>query len=151
MKAFRREFTTGYLDPKDQLGNISPAQSAQVVAILSAGTFFGALMAAPLGDRLGRRLSLIIAVAIFALGVLLQTIAMALPVLVSGRYVCSSLALTTSHMLTLFIDFLLGSVSALYLSLFLFINQRWLRNGFEEPLCALTSSQSLLAFFLPLE
>jgi MFS family permease len=87
MKAFRKEFTTGYIDPKDQLENISPAQSAQVVAILSAGTFFGALMAAPLGDKLGRRISLIIAVAIFALGVLLQTIAMALPVLVSGRYV----------------------------------------------------------------
>ncbi|EPE24459.1 MFS general substrate transporter [Glarea lozoyensis ATCC 20868] len=86
MKAFRKEFTTGYLDPNDKMGNISPAQSAQVVAILSAGTFFGALLAAPLGDKLGRRISLIIAVAIFSLGVLLQTVAMALPVLVSGRF-----------------------------------------------------------------
>ena len=85
MKAFRKQFTTGYIDSKDGLSNITPAESALVVAILSAGTFFGALMAAPSGDKLGRRLSLIIAVAIFALGVLLQTIAMALPILVSGR------------------------------------------------------------------
>lgn len=86
MSAFRKQFNTGYLDPKDKELNVSPAQSAQIVAILSAGTFFGALMAAPLGDRLGRRLSLIIAVAIFSFGVLLQTIAMAIPLLISGRY-----------------------------------------------------------------
>ncbi|KAH6669344.1 MFS sugar transporter-like protein [Halenospora varia] len=86
MSAFRKQFNTGYLDPKDKELNVSPAQSAQIVAILSAGTFFGALMAAPLGDRLGRRLSLIIAVAIFSFGVLLQTIAMAIPLLISGRF-----------------------------------------------------------------
>lgn len=87
MKSFRQQFTTGYMDPKDNMMNVSPAESARVVAILSAGTFFGALLAAPGGDKLGRRLSLIIAVAIFAFGVLLQTVAMALPLLVSGRYV----------------------------------------------------------------
>ncbi|KAF4624385.1 hypothetical protein G7Y89_g13786 [Cudoniella acicularis] len=86
MTAFREQFTTGYLDPKDHAVNVSPAQSSLIVAILSAGTFFGALMAAPLGDKLGRRLSLIIAVGIFAFGVLLQTIAMAIPLLVSGRF-----------------------------------------------------------------
>lgn len=86
MKAFRKQFSTGYIDPKDDLGQFTAAELALVVAILSAGTFFGALMAAPSGDQLGRRISLIIAVAIFALGVLLQTVAMALPILVAGRY-----------------------------------------------------------------
>lgn len=85
MKAFRKQFSTGYIDPADSKLNISPSQSSQIVAILSAGTFFGALFAAPLGDRLGRRISLIIAVATFAFGVLLQTIAMAIPLLIAGR------------------------------------------------------------------
>jgi predicted MFS family arabinose efflux permease len=85
MTAFREQFSTGYIDPKDSRPNVSPAQSSQIVSILSAGTFFGALLAAPLGDKLGRRLSLIIAVAIFSFGVLLQTLAMHIPILISGR------------------------------------------------------------------
>lgn len=86
MTAFREQFSTGYTDPKDHRPNVSPAQSSQIVSILSAGTFFGALLAAPLGDRLGRRVSLIIAVAIFSFGVLLQTLAMHIPILISGRF-----------------------------------------------------------------
>jgi MFS family permease len=85
MTAFRNQFSTGYLDPKDGRPNVSPAQSSQIVAILSAGTFFGALLAAPLGDRLGRRTPLIIAVGIFSFGVLLQTLAMHIPALIGGR------------------------------------------------------------------
>jgi MFS family permease len=85
MKAFRKQFSTGYIDPKDHEYNVSPGQSATIVAILSAGTFFGALLAAPLGDKLGRRISLIIAVGVFAFGVLLQTISLGIPLLISGR------------------------------------------------------------------
>ncbi|KAI6707992.1 hypothetical protein PZA11_004284 [Diplocarpon coronariae] len=86
MRAFRDQFSTGYIDPHDDSKNVSPAQSSLIVAILSAGTFFGALLAAPMGDRLGRRISLIIAVAIFSLGVLLQTVAMTITLLVLGRF-----------------------------------------------------------------
>ncbi|KAH7319246.1 MFS sugar transporter-like protein [Rhexocercosporidium sp. MPI-PUGE-AT-0058] len=86
MNAFREQFSTGYIDTHDGLPNVSPAQSSIIVAILSAGTFFGALLAAPMGDRIGRRISLIIAVAIFSFGVLLQTIAMAITLLVLGRF-----------------------------------------------------------------
>ena len=85
MHAFRSQFSTGYIDVKDRQPNISPAQSSQVVSILSAGTFCGSLMAAPIGDKLGRRTSLLIAVGIFAFGVLLQTCAMDLPLLMAGR------------------------------------------------------------------
>lgn len=85
MRAFRDQFSTGH---RDQNGNldITPSQSALVVAILSAGTACGALLAAPLGDKLGRRMSLIISVMIFCCGVLLQTCAMRLPLLIAGRY-----------------------------------------------------------------
>jgi predicted MFS family arabinose efflux permease len=85
MNAFRKQFSTGYHDTDNQL-NISPAQSSQIVSILSVGTFFGALLAAPLGDKLGRRIPLIIAVGVFSFGVVLQTCAMHIPLLISGRY-----------------------------------------------------------------
>jgi predicted MFS family arabinose efflux permease len=85
MTAFRDQFSTGYIDRQDGKPNVSPAQSSQIVSILSAGTFFGALLAAPLGDKLGRRVSLIIAVAIFSFGVLIQTLSMHIPILICGR------------------------------------------------------------------
>ena len=84
MKAFRKQFSEGYIDDLGVL-TISPSKSSQIVAILSAGTFFGALFAAPFGDRLGRRISLIISVVIFSFGVLLQTCAMHVPILIAGR------------------------------------------------------------------
>jgi len=43
-----------------------------VVSILSAGTFFGAIIAFPLGDKLGRKYGLVAANVIFCLGVGLQ-------------------------------------------------------------------------------
>ncbi|TGO30646.1 hypothetical protein BPAE_0004g01040 [Botrytis paeoniae] len=86
MHAFREQFSTGYLDPSDKELSISPSQSAQIVAILSAGTFFGALLAAPMGDQIGRRISLIISVGIFCIGVALQTAAMQIPMLIAGRF-----------------------------------------------------------------
>ena len=42
------------------------------VSILSAGTFFGALLAFPMGDRVGRKWGLVAACAVFSLGVGLQ-------------------------------------------------------------------------------
>jgi predicted MFS family arabinose efflux permease len=85
MRAFRTQFSTGYIDIKDHQLNISPAQSSQVVSILSAGTFCGSIVAAPIGDKLGRRTSLLVAVGVFAFGVLLQTCATRLPLLMAGR------------------------------------------------------------------
>ncbi|PQE21772.1 glucose transporter rco-3 protein [Rutstroemia sp. NJR-2017a WRK4] len=86
MHAFRKQFSTGYIDPTDHEPSVSPGQSSQIVAMLSAGTFFGALFAAPLGDNLGRRISLIVAVAIFCFGAALQTAAMHIPMLIAGRF-----------------------------------------------------------------
>lgn len=84
MTSFRLTFTTGYSD-SDGPG-ISPSQSGQIVSILSAGTFFGALGAAPFADQIGRRLSLILAVGVFTFGVILQVVSSAIPLFLAGRY-----------------------------------------------------------------
>ncbi|KAK3044717.1 hypothetical protein LTS18_000543, partial [Coniosporium uncinatum] len=76
---WRRLFSTGYINPKDGIRDVTPQQSAEIVSILSAGTFFGALTAAPTGDFFGRRYGLIVSVAVFTLGVILQTAATAIP------------------------------------------------------------------------
>ncbi|TKA72987.1 hypothetical protein B0A49_03064 [Cryomyces minteri] len=68
-------------------GEITPAQDSLIVSILSAGTFFGALCAAPTADLLGRRLGLMASAAIvFNLGVILQTAATAQPMFIAGRF-----------------------------------------------------------------
>jgi SP family sugar:H+ symporter-like MFS transporter len=83
MTSFKDTFSTGYLDR----GNLAltPSQSGQIVSILSAGTFFGALGAAPFADQIGRRLSLILAVGVFTFGVILQVVASAIPLFLAGR------------------------------------------------------------------
>jgi sugar porter (SP) family MFS transporter len=69
--------TFGLYDPtQPDLGvnghYLPPQHKSLVVSILSAGTFFGALIAFPLGDLLGRKYGLIAACVIFCLGVGLQ-------------------------------------------------------------------------------
>ncbi|CAN9360427.1 unnamed protein product [Alternaria alternata] len=67
--------------------SITAAQDSLIVSILSAGTFFGALTAAPFGDLLGRRLGLMVSAgAVFNLGVILQTAATAQPLFIAGRF-----------------------------------------------------------------
>jgi MFS family permease len=82
---WQNEFSTGYRDTKGHL-NVTASQSAEIVSILSAGTFFGALGAAPIADRIGRRLSLIVSCCVFSFGVILQTAATELPMFVAGRF-----------------------------------------------------------------
>jgi SP family sugar:H+ symporter-like MFS transporter len=84
--------------------DVSPSQSSLVVSILSAGTFFGALAAAPFADFLGRRLALLVSAGIvFNFGVILQTASTALPMFIAGRF---------------FAGFGVGLISALSKSLF---------------------------------
>ena len=65
---------------------ITASQSSEIVSLLSAGTFFGALGSAPLGDLIGRRLGLVTSCFIFTFGVILQTAATAIPLFVAGRF-----------------------------------------------------------------
>jgi SP family sugar:H+ symporter-like MFS transporter len=52
--------------------NIPAWRQSLIVSILSAGTFFGALIAGDLADFIGRRLTIIAGCAVFTLGVILQ-------------------------------------------------------------------------------
>lgn len=86
MTYWKNLFSTGFRDSKGALA-ITDSQQSTIVSILSAGTFFGALAAAPFGDLLGRRLALVVSAGIvFVLGVILQTAAEAIPTFVAGRF-----------------------------------------------------------------
>lgn len=67
--------------------SITASQDSLIVSILSAGTFFGALTAAPFGDLLGRRLALMVSTGIvFNFGVILQTASTSQPLFIAGRF-----------------------------------------------------------------
>ncbi|KAF2634352.1 high affinity glucose transporter RGT2 [Massarina eburnea CBS 473.64] len=86
MKHWRDLFSTGYRNPKDGELDVTASQTSEIVSILSAGTFFGALTAAPVADKVGRRLGLVVCTAVFCIGVILQTAATAIPMFVAGRF-----------------------------------------------------------------
>ncbi len=54
-------------------------------SILSLGTFFGALAAAPIADGIGRRLGIMISCIVFSIGVAMQAAATNTPLFVFGR------------------------------------------------------------------
>lgn len=84
MESFRRDFNTGYVDQSGQYA-MSPKEVSLIVAMLSAGTVIGALMSAPVGDRWGRRRSLIGACGVFCIGGIFQVCAYSVALLVVGR------------------------------------------------------------------
>ncbi|KII85851.1 hypothetical protein PLICRDRAFT_44270 [Plicaturopsis crispa FD-325 SS-3] len=84
MKDWLRTF--GSPDPTAVTGySITSSQESLVVSILSAGTFFGALLGAPVADILGRKWGIIFSTLIFCIGVALQTASVTMPVFVVGR------------------------------------------------------------------
>ena len=86
MQFWRDKFSTGYINPVDGKLDVTGSQSSEIVSILSAGTFFGALGASPMGDLVGRRKGLILSTFVFTFGVILQTAATAIPLFVAGRF-----------------------------------------------------------------
>lgn len=58
-----------------------------ITSILSAGTFFGAIIAGDLADFIGRRFTIISGCAVFVVGVILQTASTGLGLIVAGRLV----------------------------------------------------------------
>jgi MFS transporter, SP family, sugar:H+ symporter len=58
MNYWKEHFSTGYIDKNGDL-NVTASQTSEIVSILSAGTFFGALFSAPLADFMGRRLAMV--------------------------------------------------------------------------------------------
>lgn len=55
------------------------------MSVFTGGAFFGAAFAGPSGDKLGRRMTILIGAIIFTLGGALQTGAQALSYLYAGR------------------------------------------------------------------
>lgn len=78
-------FSTGAVDD-DGKPAITSSQKSLIVSILSAGTFFGALLGAPMGDLVGRRMGMILSSIVFIFGVILQTAATAIPLFTAGRF-----------------------------------------------------------------
>ena len=85
MTYWKDHFSTGYRDSTGAL-NVNASQTSEIVSILSAGTFFGALLSAPLADWLGRRMAMIFNSGVFTFGVILQTASTAIPMFVAGRF-----------------------------------------------------------------
>ncbi|KAF5013377.1 hypothetical protein FDECE_624 [Fusarium decemcellulare] len=62
-----------------------PAEIGAVVSVFTGGAFFGAASAAPLGDKLGRKWTILIGAVIFLLGGALQTSAQNIAYMMAGR------------------------------------------------------------------
>lgn len=85
MPYWKNHFSTGFRDSTGNL-NVDASQTSEIVSILSAGTFFGALFSAPIADMIGRRWAMIFNSGVFTFGVILQTAATAIPMFVAGRF-----------------------------------------------------------------
>ncbi|KAF9563068.1 MFS monosaccharide transporter [Agrocybe pediades] len=86
MGAWLKQFGYASDDPKHVTGYaISSSTESLVVSILSAGTFFGALLGAPTADILGRKWGIIFATLVFCVGIAMQTAATDIPLFVVGR------------------------------------------------------------------
>ncbi|KAL6837752.1 sugar transporter domain-containing protein [Trichoderma afarasin] len=83
MDEFKQKF--GTCNDRTINDDICAKDSALIVAILSVGTALGSLLAAPLGDTLGRRRSMLLSVAIFCIGAILQVSAEGSAALLAGR------------------------------------------------------------------
>lgn len=66
---------------------LTAPHSSLIVSILSAGTFFGALIAGDLADFIGRRPTIMLGCLIYTVGVILQVASTGLGLLVAGRVI----------------------------------------------------------------
>ena len=66
---------------------ISTSQKSMIVSILSVGTFFGALLASPFGDYLGRKWALFASCWVFCVGVAMQTASTGIGLFTGGRVI----------------------------------------------------------------
>ncbi|KAL8280272.1 hypothetical protein RQP46_007386 [Phenoliferia psychrophenolica] len=67
--------------------SLSTPHNSLIVSILSAGTFFGAIIAGDFADYLGRRPTIIIGCIVYIIGVILQTATNGIGLLVAGRLI----------------------------------------------------------------
>ncbi|RFN54373.1 putative rco3 glucose transporter [Fusarium flagelliforme] len=85
MEVFQDHFSTDR-SCRDNDGHVDlcPSDSSLIVGILSLGAVVGSILAAPLGDSIGRRKTLLAAVVTFCIGAIFQVCAQATPMLLVG-------------------------------------------------------------------
>lgn len=86
MEYFIHEFTGKVNDGSSSFA-LDSWQKSLITSILSAGTFFGALISADSADYIGRRITILLSCAIFTIGVILQTISTTVALLAVGRVI----------------------------------------------------------------
>ncbi|ODQ44271.1 hypothetical protein PICMEDRAFT_18515 [Pichia membranifaciens NRRL Y-2026] len=86
MNYFIHEFTGKVNDGTDAFV-LDAWQKSLITSILSAGTFFGALMAGDSADFIGRKYTVILGCIIFIIGVILQTASASVALLSVGRVI----------------------------------------------------------------
>ena len=95
MKYFIRQYTgLPYPDPNDKIAvaafHLTSRDQSLTTSILSAGTFFGAIIAGDVADFIGRRFTIIMGCLIFTVGCILETASTGLAVMVVGRLIAGA-------------------------------------------------------------
>lgn len=72
---------------RNQRFSISSSDQSLMSSILSAGTFFGAIIAGDLADFIGRRFTIILGCAIFCIGGIVEVVATNVGVMTAGRLI----------------------------------------------------------------
>lgn len=90
---FIRQYTgLPYPDPNDAAAVaafvIPASKQSLLTSILSAGEFFGAIVAGDIADFIGRRWTIITGCVIFTIGGILETASTGLGLMVAGRLIC---------------------------------------------------------------
>ncbi|RBR18755.1 uncharacterized protein FIESC28_05896 [Fusarium coffeatum] len=103
MDVFQDHFSTDR-SCRDDDGHIDlcPSDSSLIVGILSLGAVVGSILAAPLGDTIGRRKTLLAAVVTFCIGAIFQVCAQATPMLLVGRALAGVAVGATSVLVPLY-------------------------------------------------
>ncbi|CAG7556334.1 unnamed protein product [Fusarium equiseti] len=103
MEVFQDHFSTDR-SCRDDDGHVDlcPSDSSLIVGILSLGAVVGSILAAPLGDSIGRRKTLLAAVVTFCIGAIFQVCAQATPMLLVGRALAGVAVGTTSVLVPLY-------------------------------------------------
>ncbi|KFZ06893.1 hypothetical protein V501_06975 [Pseudogymnoascus sp. VKM F-4519 (FW-2642)] len=93
MKYFIHQFenlpypAAGATDAESAYFVVSSSNNSLIVSILSAGTFFGAILAGDLADWFGRRTTILLGCLVFIIGVILEVAASTFALLAVGRII----------------------------------------------------------------
>ena len=88
--------TQDFLESHDLVGPTKTKTLSTVTAIYDIGCFFGAIVAFTVGERLGRKMSIILGTSIMGIGTILQASSYSLAQMFVGRIVLGSVPTAAS-------------------------------------------------------